>query len=171
VRLRLKVALAGIAGVGVAWLLPHAARTPAPPPTATPSNGTGVTAVEFPLASVAPGVSFRSIDGVRVFLVRSGDAVRGFVGVSTETARPVWWCPKNHWFEDEGQHVFYGRGGEIVRYSSRRGLDEVRVLVSNSRVTVFPHSVEPGSAATFPANYAPPLPAPPPPCSASERVG
>jgi hypothetical protein len=168
----MKIALAGLAGVGAAWLLPHGTRTPAPVPTVTPSNGTGVTAVEFPLTSIPQGVSFRSIDRVRVFLVRTGDAVSAYVGLTTTSpAQPLFWCRTYKWFESSGHDVFYGIHGEIDRYSSRRGLDEVQILVSNGRVTLFPHSIEPGPEATFPAGYAPPLPPPPAPCSASERVG
>jgi hypothetical protein len=170
--LRMKIALAGLAGVAAAWLLPRGGVTPAPTPTASPSDRPGVTAVQLSLASIPQGVSFRTIDGVRVFLVRTGGSVKGFVGLTTTNpSRPIYWCQKNDLFEDEGRQVFYNSKGEIARYSSRRGLDQLRVLVSNQQVTVFPHAMMPGPAATFPADFAPPLPAPPPPCLPSERVG
>lgn len=168
----MKIALAGLAGVAAAWLIPRGGEAPAPTQSGSPSDRAGVTAAEYPLSSVDQGVTYRSIDGVPIFLVRSGTTVEGYVGVATTEARDrIFWCPKNRWFEDEGQSVFYGSQGEILRYSARAGLDRVRVLVSSGRVTVFPHSVDAGPLATFPPDYAPPLPPPPPPCSASERVG
>jgi hypothetical protein len=168
----MKIALAGLAGVGLAWLIPKGGGTPTPGPSVTPSDRPGVTAVEVQLSSIPQGVSFRMIDGVRVFLVRSGSTTVGFRGLATSAdGGPIWWCPKNRWFEDRDQQSFYDSKGMIMRYSAPRELDRIRVLVAAGRVTIFPHGVVPGPHATFPPNYAPPLPPPPPPCSAAERVG
>jgi hypothetical protein len=164
-----KVALAGLAGVGLAWLIPkgggEVVTDPAPTPTAT--HRPGVTAVEVPLNLIPEGVSFRLAGGVRVFLVRDGDAVVGFVGRSTAGAGPVWWCQKNVSFQDEGGAVRYDIDGRAILSTAPRDLDRVRVLVAADRVTIFPDSIT-GGAAASPSSGVPRFPSA---CSAAERVG
>jgi hypothetical protein len=169
--LRVKLAIGAFAGLAAAWLLPRGGVPPVATPTPTPPGQ--LTASEEPLTAVHPGVSFRMIDGVRVFLVRTGDTVVGFVGVATTPeAGSIYWCPKNRWFEGSGgSGPYYAADGSIARYSSRRSLDRIQVLVAAGRVTIFPHQITPGAAATFPTDYAPPLAPPPEACAPNERVG
>jgi hypothetical protein len=165
-----KIGLAAIAGVGAAWLIPKGGTAPAPSTTPTPTPPGQLTAAEFPLSTIPPGVSFKTIDGVRVFLVRTGSTVVAFHGVSTDDPGPVYWCPKNDWFEGLGPGPYYDRAGKVLRYEAPRDLDMLSVIVAGGRVTVFPHRILPGTKATIPATPVP-LPAPPPPCSAAQRVG
>ncbi len=163
----MKIALAGLAGVAAAWLLPRGGVTPAPTPSLAPSDRPGVTAVTIPLATIQMGVTYRLIGTTRVFLVRTGDAVTAFVGRSSEVGDgPVWWCPRNGWFESPGLASAYSRDGDAM-FGSQRGLDRIRVLVSAGSVTVFPSNVTKGPA--------PPKPGSRPrsalQCAASERVG
>jgi hypothetical protein len=172
VSLRVKIAVAGLAGVGVAWLLPKGGTGPATPGSSvTPTDRPGVTAVAVPLVQIPEGVSFRLADGVRVFLVRSGSSIVAFHGRATIAGGgDVWWCARNGWFESEGQAAFYGRDGTVGRYSAPRNLERIRVLVAGTTATIFPHDVTPGPAAP-PTPSGIRLAAPPPPCSASERLG
>ena len=165
--LRLKIAVAGLAGLGVAWLLPKGGTGPATPGSSiTPTDRPGVTALVVRLDQVPQGVSFRLAGDVRVFLVRSASGLVAFHGRST--AGNVWWCPKNDWFESAGS--FYGRDGGVLRYSAPRNLERIRVLIAGDTATIFPSDITRGSAAPpTPAGIR--LAAPPPPCSASERVG
>ena len=168
VPLRLKVAIAGLAGLGLAWLIPRGGGVPEPSPTLSPTDRPGVTALEVPLNLVPQGISYHPVGDVRVFLARSGNTITGFVGSSTAAGNgPVWWCPKNTSFQDADGEVRYDAGGGAMLGTAPRDLDRVRVLVSAGRVTIFPESVTGG--ATAPLKGMPPrFPAP---CSAAERVG
>lgn len=167
----MRIALAAFAGVAAAWLIPRGADVPAPAPTGSPSDRPGLTAAQIPLAEVREGVTFRLLDDVRVLLVRTGDDVTAFHGRSTAAdGAPVWWCERNGWFEGAGPGPYYGRDGAVARFSAPRDLERVRVLVSAGTVTVFPHDISPGPAAS-PTPDTVRLPRPPAPCSASERVG
>ena len=169
--LRLKIAIAGILGLTAAWLIPKGGGIPLDNTTPTPTPPNGVTAVEEPLSAVHPGVSFRVVDGVRIFLSRTGDKVIGFQGLATTTeSGPVHWCPPYNWFEGDGPGPYYDSAGGTLRYSAPRNLDKISVLVAAGRVTIFPHQVLTGSPA-------PPTPAGPRSqlhvraCAADERVG
>jgi len=167
-----RVVIAGVLGLGAAWLIPKGGGSPVDSTTPTPTPARGVTAVEERLSDVSPGVSFRTIDGVRVFLVRTGDAVVGYRGNATIAEDgPVHWCPRNHWFEGDAPGPYYGRDGMVDRYSAPRNLDRISVIIAAGRVTIFPHQVVSGSAAPPTPSPPPPPPAPPPPCAANERVG
>ena len=163
--LRVKLAIGAFAGVTVAWLIPKGG-TPAPvaTPTATPPGH--LTAAEEPLGAVPAGVSFRTIDGVRVFLVRTGDTVAGFHGVATSAEDgPIHWCIAAKHFESADGRVQYDRGGKAMYGGARRDLDGIQVLASAGRVTIFPHTTLPGAAAAG-------LPEiDTTPCAASDRVG
>lgn len=170
VPLRIKVAIAGLAGLGLAWLIPRGGGVPepSPSPTFTPTDRPGVTALEVPLNLVPQGVSYHPVGETRVFLFRAGNLVTGFVGRSTAPGDgPVWWCRKNSSFEDAAGEVRYDARGRALLGTAPRNLDEVRVLVAADRVTIFPESVTGGAAAT-PGSGVPRFPAP---CSAAERVG
>lgn len=160
----MKIAIAGIAGVAAAWLIPKGGTEPAPSPTPTPPGQ--LTAAEFPLTMIPDGVSFRAIDGVRVFLVRVGDGVVAFHGISTtEQQGPIFWCQSGH-FESTDLDAWYEVTG-VARYGmAKRNLDGVRVFVSAGRVTVFPHEFARGSAVT---GSLPVLDTAP--CPAAQRVG
>ena len=171
VPLRVKVAIAGLAGLGLAWLIPRGGGSPEPDPTPTftATDRPGVTAVEVPLSLVPQGVSFHPAGNVRVFLTRSGDAVTGFLGVSTAPGNgPVWWCPRNTSFQDSDGVVRYDVGGRALLETAPRDLDRVRVLVAANRVTIFPDSVTGGAKAAPASGGVPRFPSP---CSAAERVG
>ncbi|MGH2783729.1 MAG: hypothetical protein ACRDJ1_00525 [Actinomycetota bacterium] len=168
--LRVKVAIAGLAGLGLAWLIPRGGGDvpqPTPTPTLTATDRPGVTAIQVPLSLVPQGVSFHPAGDERVFLVRKGSAVVGFLGRSTAGAGPVWWCQKNVSFEDESGAVRYDIDGHALPATAPRDLDRVRVLVTGDSVTIFPESVTGGATAT-PGSTTVRLPAP---CSAAERVG
>jgi hypothetical protein len=170
--LRLKIAIAGLLGLTVAWLIPKGGGAPIDDTTPTPTPPSGLTAAEERLADVPMGVSFRSLDGVRIFLVRTGDVVVGFHGVATTGAgEAIHWCPKNGWFEGDEPGPWYGSSGVVLRYSAPRNLDRISVLVAAKRVTIFPHQVLRGDSAPATPNPPPPLPPPPPPCAENERVG
>lgn len=158
-----------MAGVGLAWLIPRGGGVPEPEPTPTftATDRPGVTAVEVPLDRIPQGVSFHPIGSVRVFLVRDGDAVVGFVGRSTVGPGNVWWCQRNVSFQDDGGAVRYDVKGRALVGTAPRDLDRVRVLVAADRVTIFPDSVT-GGAAASPASGVPRFPSP---CSEAERVG
>ncbi|MGH2794715.1 MAG: hypothetical protein ACRDKG_10475 [Actinomycetota bacterium] len=169
--LRVKVAIAGMAGLGLAWLIPRGGGAPEPSPSPTPTvtatDRPGVTAVQVPLSLVPQGVSYHPAGELRVFLVRKGNAVVGFVGRSTAGAGPVWWCQKNVSFEDESGAVRYDIDGRALPATAPRDLDRVRVIVTGDRLTIFPDSVTGGATAT-PGSATVRLPEP---CSAAERVG
>jgi hypothetical protein len=170
VPLRLKVAIAGLAGLGLAWLIPRGGGVPesSPTPTLSPTDRPGVTALEVPLNLVPQGISYHPVGDVRVFLARSGNTITGFVGTSTASGNgPVWWCPKNTSFQDVDGDVRYDAVGGAMLGTAPRDLDRVRVLVAAGRVTIFPESVT-GGATASPSSGAPRFPAP---CSAAERVG
>lgn len=169
---RIRIALAAFAGLAVAWLLPRGGTPPAPGPGATPSDRPGVTAVQIPLGEIPEGVSYRLLDGVRVFLVRDGATVTAFHGRSTARGDgPVYWCLRNRLFETGGPGPFYGRNGVVARYSAPRDLERVRVLVAANIVSVFPHDISPGPLAPPTPSPPPSIPGPPIPCAASERLG
>jgi hypothetical protein len=164
---RIRVALAGLAGLGLAWLIPKGGgEAPAPMPTPIVSNPSGVTAVTVPLDLIPQGVSFHPAGEVRVFVVRTGSTLTGFHGVSTAAGDgPVFWCQRNVSFESADGAVRYDRDGRGLLATAPRDLDRVRVLVTADRVTIFPRDVTPGAPASqenvrFPA-----------PCSPSERLG
>lgn len=163
---RVRIALAGLAGLGLAWLIPKGDGGPAPMPTPTGSDQPGVTALQVPLDLIPDGVSFHKAGEVRVFLTRTGSTIVGFLGVSTAPEDgPVWWCQRNASFEDEGGDVRFDRDGRALLGTAPRDLDRVRVLVTADRVTVFPDDVTSGAASgqngeRFAA-----------PCSVSERLG
>jgi hypothetical protein len=163
--LRAKVALAGIAGVGAAWLIPKGGTAPAPSPT--PSTPSGLTAAEVPLASIPAGVSFRAIDGVRLFLVRSGESVVVLHARSTSADDgAVYWCPRASVFEDASGGAAWDRSGAAVSGAAAGSLERVSVVVAAGRVTIFPHVIRPGPAGpgSAPGGTVPA-------CTASERVG
>ena len=161
------MALAGLAGLGAAWLIPRGGAGPTIAPTPSPTRATALTAAEEPLSAVDPGVSFRTLDGVRIFLVRDGSAVVGFHGRAT-TARdgPIYWCPRTSIFEDSVASTGYDRAGKAVFGLATRDLERVQVIVAAGRVTIFPHVITPGRAVTGPLNLVYPDP-----CAANERVG
>ena len=166
--LRVKVAIAGIAGVGAAWLIPRGGTEPVVNPTPTPPGR--LTAAEFPLSTIPRGVSFKTIDGVRVFLVRTGEGVVAFRGLATTSAGgPIYWCPKTRRFQRTSGGPFYSPSGGVEDFSAPRHLDRLQVLVAAGRVTIFPHVATRGGAAP-PATI---QKGPPPPilCTAAERVG
>jgi hypothetical protein len=166
-----RLALAAFAGLAAAWLVPRVGGGPAPAPSSTagPVDRPGVTAVVIPLDLVPEGVSFRVLDGVRVFLVRSGGSVSAFHGVATTPGDgPLWWCPRNGAFESAGG-ARYDALGRALGGSAPRDLERVRAIVTADRVTVFPRAIAPGPRAAAPGP-ASPGPAPEP-CSAAERVG
>lgn len=163
---RIRIALAGLAGLGLAWLIPKGDVAPVPMPTPTGSDRPGVTALQVPLDLVPDGVSFHKAGEVRVFLTRSGSTIVGFLGVSTAAGDgPVWWCQRNGRFEDDGD-AHYNRDGLALLGSAPRDLDRVRVLVAADRVTIFPNDVTPGTPTPQKG-----MPGGPEPCSASERLG
>jgi hypothetical protein len=165
---RIRIALAGLAGLGLAWLIPKGDGAPGPMPTPTATDRPGVTALQVPLDLIPDGVSFHKAGEVRVFLTRSGSTIVGIIGVSTASGTgPLWWCQRNSSFEDEGGAVRYDRDGRILLGTAPRELDRVRVLVTADRVTIFPDDVIRGITPqkALPGDR---LPAP---CSASERLG
>jgi hypothetical protein len=166
---RIRIALAGLAGLGLAWLIPKGGGTPAPLPTPTATDRPGVTAVQVPLSEIPQGVSVREVADIVVYLVRSGDGVIGMQSRSTapEGGR-VWWCPRNARFEAETGDAVYDRGGLPLFGSAPGSLIRVRVLVSAGQVTIFPSTTIIGPEPPTPG----PTPQPPPaPCSATERLG
>jgi hypothetical protein len=167
--LRVKLAIGAFAGLAVAWIIPKGGPAPVATPTPTPPGQ--LTAAEVPLNTVPAGVSFRTIDGVRIFLVRTGDSVVGFLGTSTDKPGPIFWCAKNDWFEGLQPGPYYSRGGVAVRVSAPRSLDRINVIVAAGRVTIFPHTVLRGGPAPVTQGPNPPPPTPSPPCSPTERVG
>jgi hypothetical protein len=168
---RIRIALAGLAGLGLAWLIPKGGGAPAPLPTPTASDQPGITAVARPLSEIEPGVSYQLVDGVRVYLVRSGNSVVGLHGRSTEAGDgPAHWCPRNDLFESNGSSARWDRNGVVVEFSGPRNLERIRVLVAGENVTIFPHQISPG--APSPQTPEPvPRSIPPIKCAPSERVG
>jgi hypothetical protein len=167
-----KLVVAGILGLGAAWLIPKGGGTPLDSTAPTPTPARGITAVEEPLSAVSPGVSFRTIDGVRVFLVRTGNAVSGFRGESTSaTDGPVHWCRRNGWFEGDEPGPYYDEHGVVRRFSAPRDLDRISVIVAGGRVTILPHQIVLGSHALPTPIPIPPLVSAPPACAVNERVG
>ncbi len=168
--LRVKISLAAFAGLAAAWLIPRGGGMPGDT-TPTPTPPSGLTAAAEPLSSLPSGVSFRVLDGVRIFVVRTGSRVVGFHGVATTAGDgPVHWCPPNRWFEGDGPGPYYDMSGGVLRYSAPRGLDRINVIVAAGQVTLFPHSTIAGPAAP-PTPTPPPSLPPPTPCAANERVG
>lgn len=168
-QLRVKLAIAAFAGVGAAWLFPHLGPDEAPNPSTspTPSDRPGVTAETAPLETIPEGVSFRVIDGVRVFLVRAGTRIVAFEGLATWAANgPLYWCPRREVFASDGGGVVWDRNGLAVAGPAERHLTGIGVLLGGDRVTIFPHNTTRGT--TAPTN----LPAPDPnTCPAGDRVG
>ncbi len=163
---RLRIALAGLAGLALAWLIPKGGGTPEPTPTATATDRPGVTALQVPLDLIPDGVSFHKAGDVRVFLTRSGSTIVGFLGASTASGDgPVWWCQRNAMFETDGE-ARYNLTGVAKAGTAPRDLDRVRVLIAADKVTVFPNDVTPGMAVPQKGE-----PGGPEPCSASERLG
>ena len=161
----MKIALAGLAGVGAAWLLPRGGEAPAPTPSVTPSDRPGVTAVQLQLSSIPEGVSFHLIDGVRVFLVRTANKVVAFQGLAPGTGEsPVWWCRRGGFESDSSR---FDKSGRFYIGSAGRDLDRIQVQVTSELVTVFPRTVVRGTSRPV-SGPPPPLPAP---CPESERVG
>jgi hypothetical protein len=162
--LRVKLAIGAFAGLALAWVLPKGGTPPVATPTPTPPGQ--LTAAEVPLAQIPAGVSFRSIDGVRVFLVRTGDSVAGFHGRATTPADgPIYWCMASH-FESADSQTRYDLDGKARFGPALRDLDRIQVLVAAGRVTIFPHMVLPGAAVS---GSLPRLDSSP--CPASRRVG
>jgi hypothetical protein len=163
---RIRIALAGLAGLGLAWLIPKGGGAPVPMPTPTGSDRPGVTALQIPLDLIPDGVSFHKAGEVRIFLTRSGSTMVGFLGLSTAPEDgPVWWCQRNSMFETDGE-ARYNLSGVAKAGTAPRDLDRVRVLVSADKVTVFPNDVTPGAAVPLKG-----MPGGPEPCSATERLG
>jgi len=163
--LRVKLAIGAFAGVAAAWLIPKGGVAPpvSTPRTATPTT---VTAVEEALTTVPAGVSFRTIDGVRIFLVRTGATVDGFLGLATtETGGPLYWCVPGTRFESSDGDTRYDRTGKALSGVARRDLDRLQVLVAAGRVTIFPHSIQRGAPS---GRLAQPDASR---CAANERVG
>jgi hypothetical protein len=163
-----KLAIGAFAGLAAAWFLPKGGPAPVATPTPTPPGQ--LTAAEVPLSTVPAGVSFRTIDGVRVFLVRTGDSVVGFHGQATTrgTAEPVYWCPRTSLFEG-ANGPWYHANGKVYELTAPRELDRIQVLVAAGRVTIFPHNVMIGAPPPTPTVMK--GPPPPEPCPANERVG
>jgi len=163
--------IAGVLGLLVAWLIPKGGGKPADNVTPTPTAARGVTAVEERLSDVSPGVSFRVIDGVRVFLVRTGDKVAGFEGVSTAPGDgPIHWCPSGQLFQASSNGPWWGNDGKVVFWGAPRNLNRITVIVSAGRVTIVPHEIVPGSPGE--PTPSPPVPHPrPPSCAANQTVG
>lgn len=167
----MKISLAALAGLAAAWLIPRGGGTPLDTTTPTPTPPGGLTAAAEPLAALSGGVSFRLVDGVRIFLVRDGNIVDGYQGVATTPGGgPIHWCPTNHWFEGDSGGPYYDSTGVVLRYSAPRNLDRISVIVAAGQVTIFPHSTIRGAAAPPTPDPLPSLP-PPTPCAANERVG
>lgn len=166
---RVKIAIAGLAGLGLAWLIPKGGGAPEPGPTPTGTDRPGVTAVEVLLDQIPQGVSARTAGDIRVFLVRTGDQVIGLTVRSTAPAGGrVWWCPRNSSFQDEAGNVRYDMEGRPLVGSAPGSLFRVRVLVSAGRVTIFPSPTMPGPAPPPASGSVDRLPAP---CTPAERVG
>jgi hypothetical protein len=165
VPLRVKIGIAGIAGVAAAWLIPRPGSTPAPVPS--PTSSSAVTAVQARLVDVPEGVSFRVVDGVRVFLSRTSADVAGIEGTlpSAVATAAIYWCARNEQFQDAGGNARWDRMGSPLAGSTYM-LDHLHVLVTAGTVTIFPHTAIRGAAAQPPAGIR--LTSP---CSASERVG
>ena len=162
--LRVKLAIGAFAGLAVAWIIPKGGPAPVATPTPTPPGQ--LTAAEVPLNTVPAGVSFRTIDGVRIFLVRSGDSVIGLIGrATTPSDGSVYWCASGH-FESTDFQTRYDRTGKALNGPALRDLDRVQVLVAAARVTIFPHTILPGSKI---AGSLPMLDSSA--CPATERVG
>jgi hypothetical protein len=162
-----KLAIGAFAGLAAAWFLPKAGPAPVATPTPTPPGQ--LTAAEVPLTTVPAGVSFRSIDGVRVFLVRTGGSVVGFHGRATSpNDGPLFWCPRTSIFEGTNG-PWYFRNGAVYSLTAPRELDRIQVLVAAGRVTIFPHIVTAGAPPPTPTIMK--GPPPPPRCPATERVG
>jgi hypothetical protein len=139
-----KLAIGAFAGLALAWILPKGGVPPVATPTPTPPGQ--LTAAEVPLTTVPAGVSFRTIDGVRVFLVRTGDSVVGFHGqATTSNDGPIIWCIPTH-FESTDFQTRYDRTGKALSGRALRDLDRIQVLVAAGRVTIFPHMILPGAA-------------------------
>lgn len=167
--LRIKVAIAGLAGLGLAWLIPKGGDAPEPIPTPTATDRPGVTAAQVPLDGIPQGVSVREIGAIVVYLVRSGDGVIGMQNRSTapEGGR-VWWCPRNTRFESQNGEALYDREGRPLYGSAPGSLIRVRILVSARLVTIFPNATTPGPEPPAPQPTPQPQPAP---CAAAERIG
>lgn len=159
-QLRVKLAIAAFAGVTAAWLFPRGGPTPGPSPWgASPSDRPGITAETADLASIPEGISFRVIDGVRVFVLRTDKRILAFEGTS------LYWCPPTGVFESEGGAV-YDKNGFAIAGPADRHLTAVGVIVGGDRVTFFPHSTTRGAQVTaeLPARTTQP-------CAPGERVG
>ena len=168
--LRIRVVIAGVLGLLIAWLIPKGGGKPADVTMPTPTPAHGVTAVEERLADVSPGVSFRVIDGVRLFLVRTGDTVVGFRGnVTRPDAGPLQWCIGGQFFMGSGGPPFYDRAGHVSYNSAPRDLDRITVIVAAGRVTIVPHEIVPGASNPTFASQNEGKPAPR--CAANDRLG
>jgi len=167
----MRVVIAGVLGLLVAWLIPKGGGKPADNVTPTPTAARGVTAVEERLSDVSPGVSFRVIDGVRVFLVRRGDTVVGFEGLAPTSDRArVRWCPAAQVFEKTSDGPWWGDDGKVAFWSSPRNLNRITVLVAAGRVTILPHEIIAGAPGE--PTPSPPAPHPrPPSCSSNQSIG
>jgi hypothetical protein len=162
--LRVKLAIGAFAGLAVAWIIPKGGSAPVATPTPTPPGR--LTAAEVPLNTVPAGVSFRTIDGARVFLVRTGDSVVGFLGrATTRNDGPIYWCTTGH-FESTDFQTQYDPTGKALYGQPLRDLDRIQVLVAAARVTIFPHALLPGAKVSGPLPILDSSA-----CSATERVG
>ena len=162
--------IAGVLGLLVAWLIPKGGGRPADSVSPTPTAARGVTAVEERLSDVSPGVSFRVIDGVRVFLVRTGDKVVGFEGVKPTDRRPIRWCPVGQVFEASAGGPWWKPDGTVAFWTSPRNLNRITVIVAAGRVTIVPHEIVAGTPGV--PTPSPPASYPhPPACSATELIG
>jgi hypothetical protein len=166
---RIRIALAGLAGLGLAWLIPKGGGAPVPMPTPTATDQPGVTAVQVPLSEIPQAVSVREVADFVIYLVRSGDVVIGIQSRSTASeGGRVWWCQRNTRFEAQSGDAVYDRDGIPLFGSAPASLIRVRVLVSADQVTIFPNTTILGPEPPAPG----PTPQPPPTrCSASERLG
>ena len=167
---RIRIAIAGLAGLGLAWLIPKGGDAPVSPgPAPTGASQPGLTAEQVPLDRIPQGISFHAAGEVRVFLSRSGETVIGFLGRSTASGDgSVWWCPRNSSFENGDGMVRYDRDGRALLGTAPRDLDRVRVLVTAGMATIFPQNVTAGAPAAPGSLSGERLPAP---CAAAERVG
>ena len=89
----------------------------------------------LPLILIPQGVSHHEVDGRRVFLLREGSVVTGFLGRSTaRSEEPIVYCPNEDAFVAPTDASLWTMRGEWVAGPARRDLDRVTVQVDSVRL-------------------------------------
>jgi hypothetical protein len=94
----------------------------------------------IPLSSVPPGISHHDIDSERIFLMRRGQRVIGFLGRSTHLNELIVWCSDERVFLWPGHGELWDEQGRYVAGPQPRDLDRVPVTVKGGNVVVDAHN-------------------------------